>query len=104
MGMVRLFKKMRGFVWDAANNDKNWLKHKVANRQAEEVLLNPGNVIVNDSQHSKQEKRYIAIGSTEKGLMFSVVFTLRTGYIRVISARPASRKERIIYEKTVKNS
>lgn len=82
------------------NADKNWLKHRVSNRQAEEVLLNPGNVIINDSQHSKREKRYLAIGPTKDGSVLSIVFTLRKDYVRIISARSASRKERFIYEKT----
>ena len=47
---------------------------------------------------SVAEERLCIVGPTESGRMLSVVFTLRDGRVRPISGRPASRKERALYE------
>lgn len=45
------------------------------------------------------EERLGLVGPTSDGRLLMVVFTLRNGKIRPISARPAHKKERVIYEK-----
>ncbi|MCY4523316.1 MAG: BrnT family toxin [Halobacteriovoraceae bacterium] len=50
-----------------------------------------------------KEKRYGIIGSTSKEKVLQIVFTIRNGRLRVISARPAHKKEREQYEKYEKN-
>ncbi|MFZ4404793.1 MAG: BrnT family toxin [Pseudobdellovibrionaceae bacterium] len=42
------------------------------------------------------------VGPSSEGRMISVVFTLRDGRVRPISARNASRKERKLYEEVSK--
>jgi uncharacterized protein len=88
-----------GFEWDSGNETKN-AKHKITCRQAEEVFSNAPLWITDDPAHSAIEERAKAIGMTDEGLVLVVAFTLRAGgtKIRVISARIASRKERIEYE------
>ena len=88
-----------GFEWDSGNETKN-AKHKVTCRQAEEVFSNAPLWITDDLAHSALEERARAIGMTDEGLILVVAFTLRVGgtKIRVISARIASRKERMEYE------
>jgi len=41
----------------------------------------------------------VAYGKTDEGRSLTVIFTLRQGRIRVISARNQSKKERKTYEK-----
>ena len=44
------------------------------------------------------EERLGIVGATAGGRILHVVFTLREGKVRPISARPAHKKERGIYE------
>ena len=44
--------------------------------------------------HSSREARYFAFGRTDGGRLLTVVFTVRGQLLRVISARPMSRRER----------
>ncbi|MEK7371273.1 MAG: BrnT family toxin, partial [candidate division NC10 bacterium] len=48
-------------------------------------------------KHSAQEVRYFALGRTDTGRELMVAFTLRGSLLRVISARPMSRRERRVY-------
>jgi hypothetical protein len=51
-----------------------------------------------DPDHSITEDRYITFGVSKKGRLLVVSHADDDDIIRVISARIASRKERIIYE------
>lgn len=86
-----------GFQWDAGNATKSWTKHAVSQPQCEQVFFNAPLVLAADSAHSAQETRYFALGQTDEGRLLLVVFTLRGTLIRVISARPMSRREREVY-------
>lgn len=86
------------FDWDKANIDKNRLKHKVELKECEEVFSNEPIKTFDDKKHSKIEMRYVAYGVTNKNRKLTVVFTVRRGKIRVISARDQNRKERRVYE------
>jgi uncharacterized DUF497 family protein len=50
-----------------------------------------------DVAHSTTASRWFALGQTDAGRRLLVVFTLRGSLIRVISARPMSRREREVY-------
>lgn len=91
--------KPNKFEWDLGNKDKNWEKHKVHFKEAEEVFLNKPLIIFSDLKHSFVEKRFQALGLTDKKRYLTVFFTLRNDNIRVISARDQSKKERSKYEK-----
>ena len=88
-----------GFEWDSGNETKN-AKHGITCQQAEEIFSNAPLWIGEDAAHSVAEERARAIGATNEGMVLVVAFTLRAGgtKIRVISARIASRKERMEYE------
>ena len=92
--------KLSSFNWDKGNLNKNWTKHKITNEEAEQIFFNEPLKVFEDSQHSKTEKRLVAYGSTDEKKLLTVIFTLREGKIRVISARNQGKKERKIYEKT----
>lgn len=86
-----------GFDWDAGNSLKNSGKHFVSCDEAEEVFFSRP-VLVGSAKTVSGEVRYAVHGKAESGRLLTVVFTLRGTLIRVISARPMSRKERAIYD------
>jgi uncharacterized DUF497 family protein len=87
---------LQGFDWDAGNWRKSELKHGVAITEAEEVLLNDPLCQV-DTRLSDDEQRYVALGTTVEGRELFVSFTVRRNRVRIISARPMSRRERVIH-------
>jgi uncharacterized DUF497 family protein len=91
--------RVDGFDWDTGNARKSTHKHGVSQAEAEQVFFNAPLLIVADEPHSQREERYHALGRTESGSLLHLTFTLRDDQtkIRVISARPMSRKERAIY-------
>ena len=91
-----------GFDWDDGNACKNEA-HGVNRVEAEQVFFNLP-LVAPDPEHSRDEPRYHALGFAEHGRLLHLTFTLRNEgtLIRVISARPASRKERSIYASTKK--
>ncbi|MCX6894266.1 MAG: BrnT family toxin [Verrucomicrobia bacterium] len=86
-----------GFDWDSGNVTKN-SKHGVEPEEAEEVFLNEPLLVSADVEHSAAEPRWHALGRAGQRWL-AVVFTVRGKLIRVISARPMSRKEKAEYEK-----
>lgn len=89
---------LRGFEWDQGNSGKNEKKHGVTDRESEEIFFNRP-LLVARSPKEDAEIRYAGLGKTYGSRLLTVVFTVRSGKIRVISARPMSRKERELYEK-----
>lgn len=90
--------KIVEFQWDSGNDTKNWIKHRVSCREAEEIFFNAPLKIIEDQKHSKKEKRFHAFGKTKKGKFLSITFTIRGSKIRIISARSMHKKERKYYE------
>ena len=86
-----------GFDWDKGNIDKNWLKHKVSPSECEQIFFNHPLVIQEDVEHSKNEKRFYALGKTDMKRFLFIAFTVRDNLIRVISARDMGRNERRAY-------
>lgn len=86
------------FEWDAGNEKKNAAKHAVTAQEVEEAFRS-GQAQALGIQVSPPvpEERYAVIGPTNSGRLLQVVFTFRKSRIRVICARPASRKERKNY-------
>lgn len=94
-------KKIIGFEWDEWNIGKSYKKHGIRPSEAEEVFLDEEILILEDIEHSKQEKRFEAIGKVIEGRILFLAFTLRRDKIRIISARAANQKERRKYEQTI---
>lgn len=95
--MVRL-SRFSSFEWDKENFDKSYQKHGITPSEAEEVFLDEQAIIVRDIKHSQREDRFILIGKTTEEKTLFVVFTLRKKIVRIISARPTNRKEKVQYE------
>lgn len=90
--------KIEGFDWDKGNLEKNNVKHSVSKDECEEVFTNEPLRFFDDEVHSKAEKRFGALGKTNKGRYLVIFFTIRNNNIRVISARNQGKKDRKIYE------
>ena|SRR3990167_6207723 len=96
--MLAIFEKLSGFQWDAANSEKNYLKHGVVSSECEEVFFNDPILLYEDTKHSHCELRYYVLGKTNNNRKLFIVFTIRNELLRVVSARDMSKKERSIYD------
>ena len=94
------FAAILGFDWDDGNAFKSAEKHSVSQAEAEQVFADERVIVTGDAAHSHIELRFHALGHTVEGRLLQITFTLRQAdtKIRMISARPANRKERAIYE------
>jgi uncharacterized protein len=88
-----------GFQWDEGNSEKNLEKHDVADVECEEIFFNEPLLAGDDAEHSQDEVRGFALGQTNSGRLFFVVFTVRDQLIRVISAREMTAAERRRYRR-----
>ena len=92
---------MLTFEWDANKADSNLTKHAVSFPEAATVFGDLLSVTIPDPAHSQAETRFIILGRSHLGRLLVVIHTERDDNIRVISARPASRRERKDYEKAI---
>lgn len=96
------------FAWDDDKAIINWKKHKVDFKVAAEVFFDDDAVDIWDLDHNSEEDRRNIIGrvfdpTIYREILF-VVYVERVrkdgkDVIRIISARPANRKERKLYER-----
>ena len=89
--------EIKKFDWDEWNINKNWEKHRVTYLECEQVFFNEPFIVKRDESHSLYEPRYYALGKTNQGRALFIVFTIRKGKIRVISARDMNQQERSYY-------
>ena len=101
---MRILPEVIIFEWDKGNRDKNVLKHRITNKEAEEVFFNKPNFILDDVKHSLSERRHMIWGITDKKRKLSIFFTMRKDEIRIISVRDMHKKERREYEKQVQEN
>ena len=94
--------RVAGFEWDEGNERKSVDKHGISQAEAEQVFFCENLLVAEDVLHSAVEPRLHALGQTDDGRLLHVTFVVRQGgsRIRVISARPMSRKERSFYAET----
>lgn len=91
------------FEWDRGNLLKSAVKHGVTPAEVETVFRS-GRALPLGIQirPATAEERYGLVGPTLEGRLLQVAFVLRKGRVRVISARPAHRKERKRYEEILR--
>lgn len=99
---MRVLSKPAVFEWDKGNTDKNLVKHSIARGEIEQAFVNDPKILFKDQKHSSLEERQGIFGRTNKGILLTIIFTIRGEKIRIISARNASKKERRSYEQKVK--
>jgi uncharacterized protein len=88
------------FDWNPAKDQANLRKHGVSFETAITAFDDPWALVAPDPKHSAAEPREWLIGEADGGKVLVVVFTkrLQDQVCRIISARPASRRERNRYE------
>lgn len=95
---MRIYKQASEFEWDKGNIGKN-KRHRVEDKECEEVFFDDNKVVYKDYLHSQTEERFVILGKTRKGRLLYIVYTMRRNKIRIISARDINKKEVRIYEK-----
>ena len=86
------------FDWDDKKANANLAKHGVTFHEAATVFGDRLALTFHDPDHSGGEERFLTFGQSMSGRLLVVVHTVRGSSIRLISARPATRRERKIYE------
>lgn len=87
------------FEWDLDKARENERKHGVTFEEAATTFADYDAVIDDDLEHSGEEDRFIIIGISARDRMLLAVYTIRhEDVVRIISARPAVRREKRIYE------
>jgi len=86
------------FEWDESKSTTNLRKHGVSFEEASSVFGDPLAITFQDPAHSAGEHRFLAFGVSVHGTLLVVSFVHRRKRTRLISARPATRGERKIYE------
>ena len=89
---------MLRFIWDRDKAAANLRKHGVAFDEAATSFGDPLSLTVPDSEHSVGEQRWLLLGESVAGRLLVVAHRERGDEIRIITARPATRRERQTYE------
>lgn len=87
------------FEWDDAKASDNLKKHGTSFSEASTVFADPLARTIADPLHSAQEGRFVILGQSGLQRSLVVVHTYRGEIIRIISARPATPRERKDYER-----
>ncbi len=90
---------MLKFEWDNEKAGQNEQKHEVTFEEAATVFGDPLSLTIPDASHSLDEERFVTLGlSSNERLIVVIHLDMGDEAIRLISARPATRKERKSYE------
>ncbi len=85
------------FEWSERKSLANQSKHGVDFHEAATAFGDPISINLFDPDHSAEEDRWLLLGRSEKGRILVVSYTERPPRTRIISARPATRRERSQY-------
>ncbi len=90
------------FEWDENKALSNLEKHRVTFEEAAEVFFDPfyQSGDANPNPTANGEQRYFIIGYSIEQRLLLVVYVERSNRNRIISARPATRTERKLYEES----
>ena len=86
------------FTWDPIKAASNAKKHGVTFEEAVSGFADPLSITVPDPDHSRDEERWVLIGSSRLARLLVIVHAEVGSTIRLISARRATRRERHDYE------
>ena len=87
-------------MWDPDKARENLKKHGVRFSDAEMVLFDPS-ALTREDIASEGEQRFVTVGMDALGRILIVVYTYRDEDIRLISARSATKRERMQYEEGI---
>lgn len=93
-----VYPQQGAFEWDDNKAQTNIEKHGVTFEEAAEVFLDPF-YQMGDASASNEQRNFIIGYSLEQRLLL-VVYIERGHRTRIISARPATRTERKLYEES----
>jgi uncharacterized protein len=93
------------FDWDDDKAIINLRKHGVGFVTAMTVLSDPLAMTFYDTEHSEEEDRWVSVGRSSEGALLLVIHTFvstgpHSALVRIISARPAVKRERKQYEQS----
>jgi uncharacterized DUF497 family protein len=86
--------------WDPAKAASNRRKHRVDFTTAATVLQDDLSMMIIDDPEDNED-RFVVVGADFKGRILVVVFTWRSGKVRLVSARRATKHERQTYEERI---
>ena len=86
------------FVWDEQKATTNLAKHGVSFEEAATVFGDPLSDTFDDPDHSVEERRFLIVGTSDRGRMLIVAHTDDGEVVRIISAREPTARERKSYE------
>lgn len=78
--------------YDLAKAESNFDKHNVSFDEAATALLDDQALVMEDID-SRDENRWILIGMGNQTRLLTVIYTVRGDFVRIISARKATKKE-----------
>jgi len=84
------------FDWDE-HNERHLANHGISRSDAEDVLS--GNHILVEYQMEVNEQRWVAVGATRTGRIFTIVFAVREEAIRPITGWAADKETQDLYLK-----
>lgn len=84
--------------WDPDKAAANRRKHGVSFEEAATAFSDPLAITFDDPDHSTGESRSLTFGISSGGQLLVVAHMERKKTVRIISARPATRRERKTYE------
>lgn len=86
------------FQWDKEKALQNFKKHGVTFEEATTTFYDTLSITISDNDHSEGEARFLLLGLSNQSRLLVVSHTDRGNSLRIISARPATSKERKYYE------
>ena len=89
------------FIWDAHKASINQQKHGVTFHEAQTVFDDANALRIFDPDHSGDEDRFLLLGLSGRLKLLVVCHCYRENdqYVRIISARKASKRESTTYER-----
>jgi hypothetical protein len=88
------------FEWDPRKARRNLTIHGVSFDEASTAFQDPLSKTIDDPLHSEEEGRFVLLGHSHRNRLLVVVHTERGDRLRLISARLAANRERIMYEES----
>jgi len=94
------------FEWDKNKEKLNMQKHGITFEQASYVFADKFALSSYDDEHSTNEDRWVLLGKSLNETLLLVVHTFKNDegieFVRIISARKATKKEKVEYQKRCK--